>query len=148
MDDEKEYEQYKQGNLRVGITVSFDTGWNKRSSSNRYDSLSGHALMIGCISKKTVETIVSSKVCRVCNLAEENSEEPPDHIYPKNYDGSSNAMEADAALHLYKELYQKSSKNLYLKAIVADDDTSMRSLSKHQSMYPKGRLLEDMPVLD
>ena len=43
LDDEKEYEQYKQGNLRVGITVSFGMGWNKRSSSNRYDSLSGHA---------------------------------------------------------------------------------------------------------
>ena len=105
MDDEKEYEQYKQGNLRVGITVSFDTGWNKRSSSNRYDSLSGHALMIGCISKKTVETIVSSKVCRVCNLAEENGEESPDYVCPKNYDGISKVMETDAAHHLYKRLY-------------------------------------------
>ena len=40
--DDKKVEKYKQGNLRVGITVSFDTGWNKRSSGNRYDSMLGH----------------------------------------------------------------------------------------------------------
>ena len=115
LDDKKEYEQYKQGNLRVGITVLFDIGWNKRSSSNRYDSLSGHELMIGYLSKKTVENIVSSKMCRVCNSAEENSEDPPDHICAKNYDGSSKAIEADATLHLYKKLYQSSNQTIILK---------------------------------
>ena len=107
-------------------------GWNKRSSGNRYDSHSGHALMIGCLSKKIVGAIVSSNMCRVCSLAEENGEEPSDHICPKNYDGSSKAMEADSALHLYKALFQNSKKQLFLKAIVTDDDSSMRSLLKHQ----------------
>ena len=90
-------------------------GWNKRSSSNRYDSLSGHELMIGYLSKKTVENIVSSKMCRVCNSAEENSEDPPDHICPKNYDGSSKAIETEATLHLYKKLYQSSNQTIILK---------------------------------
>ena len=66
--------------------------------------MSGHALMVGCLSKKIVGAIVSSNMCRVCNSAEENGEEPPDHVCPKNYDGSSKTMEADAARHLYKEL--------------------------------------------
>ena len=80
-------------------------GWNKRSSGNRYDSLPGHALMIGCLSKKIVAAITPSKMCRFCNLAEENGEEPPDHICPKNHDGSSKAMEVDTTLHLYRNLY-------------------------------------------
>ena len=73
-------------------------------------------------------------MCRVCNSAEENGEEPPDHVCPKNYDWSSKAVEIDAALHLYKELYQSFNQNLYLTAIVAGDDSSMRSLLKHRSI--------------
>ena len=79
-------------------------------------------------------------MCRLCNLAEENSEEPPDHVYPKNYDVSSYAMEVDATLSFYKQLYQSSNQNLYLKTIAADNDSSMSSLLKHRSVYPKGRL--------
>ena len=83
LNNDTKYKKYLKGNLQIGITVSFDTGWNKRSSSNRYDSLSGHALIIGCLSKKIVGAIVSSKMCRVCSLAEEHGEEPSDHVYPK-----------------------------------------------------------------
>ena len=98
--DDAKYKQYLKGNLPVGITVSFDMGWNKRSSSNRYDSLSGHTLMIGYLSKKIVGDIVFSKMYRICSSAEENSEEPSDYVCPQNYDGSSKAMEVNAALHL------------------------------------------------
>ena len=62
-------------------------------------------------------------MCRVYSSAEENGEEPSDHVCPKNYDDSSKAMEVDVALHLYKELYHNSNKNLYRKAIVVDDDS-------------------------
>ena len=144
LNDDAKYKRYLKGNLSVGITVSFDMGWNKRSSGNRYDSLSGHVLMIGCSSKNIVGAIVSSKMCPVSSSTEEHGEKPSDHVYPKNYDGSAKTMEVDVALHLYKELYQNSNKKLYLKAIVADDDSSMRSLLKHKSLYPKGRLPEDM----
>ena len=85
-------------------------------------------------------------MCRVCNSAKENDEEPPDHVCPKNYDDSSKAMKVDAALHLYKELYQPSNQNLYLKAIVVDDESSIWPLLKYRSIYPKGRLPEDMQV--
>ena len=64
LSNEKEYKKYKQGYLHVGITVSFDMGWNKCSSGNRYDSLSGHALMIAYLSKNIVVAIVSSKMSR------------------------------------------------------------------------------------
>ena len=137
LNDDTKYKQHLKGNLQVGITVSFDMGWNKRSSGNRYHSLSGHALVIGRLSKKIVGAIVSSKTCRVCSSAEENDEEPSDHVCQKNYDGSSKAMETDTALHLYKELYQNLNNKLYLKSIVADDDSSTASLLKHKSVCPK-----------
>lgn len=77
-------------------------GWGKRSSGNRYDSLSGHTLMIGYLSKNIIIALVSSTICRLCSLLEESSVELPEHVYPRNYVGSSKAMEVDAALHLYK----------------------------------------------
>ena len=40
---EDKFKEWQKGNLPVSITVSFDMGWNKRSSGNRYDSISGHA---------------------------------------------------------------------------------------------------------
>ena len=42
---EEKFEMWKQGNLPVSIPVSFDMGWNKRSSGNRYDSISFHAFL-------------------------------------------------------------------------------------------------------
>ena len=53
-------------------------------------------------------------------------------------------MEVDAVLHLYIEIFERLSKMLYLKTIVADDDPSMRVLFKHQNNNTKGRLPEEM----
>ena len=55
-------------------------GWNKRSFSNRYDSLSGHALIISCFSKKIITGILSSKICRQSSKAEENGEKSPETL--------------------------------------------------------------------
>ena len=62
--DEIKQSKYEIGDLLAMISISFDMGWNKRSSGNRYDSLSGHALAIGCLSNKILNVVVSSKVCR------------------------------------------------------------------------------------
>ena len=90
-------------------------GWSNPSSGNRYDSLSGHALMIGCLSKKEKTWVVSSKMCRLCSLSEENGVEPPKYDCSCNYDGSSKVLEVDAALHLYTTLFKSSSKCLHLR---------------------------------
>ena len=120
-------------------------GWSKRASGNRYDSLSGHALVIGVLTKMMLVAIVSSKLCRVCSLAESDNQELPNHCYPKNYDGSSKAMEVDTALQLYISLYQDSNKNIVLKAVVADDDSSIRAFLTHKANNPKERLPEEIP---
>ena len=43
-----EYEGLPNEIQHVGIAVSYDMGWNKRSAGRIYDSLSGHAFIIGC----------------------------------------------------------------------------------------------------
>ena len=102
------------------LTVSFDIGWNKRSSGNKYDSLSDHAFYIDCLSQQIICAIVTAKQCHIYSLNELKGIEPPEHNCPKHYTGSSKAMEVDAALTIYEEFY-----------IVSDDDSSMRTLLKH-----------------
>ena len=41
----------ENNNNKVKLTVTYDMGWKKRSSSRRYDSYSGHAFIIGGRSK-------------------------------------------------------------------------------------------------
>ena len=120
-------------------------GWSKRASRNCYDSLSEYALAIGVLTKSIMVAIVSIKLCRVYSLAESDNEEPPNYCFPKNYDGSSKAMESNAALQLYIRLYQDSNNDIVLKTVVADDDSSMRALLTHKTINPKGRLPEEMP---
>ena len=59
-------EKNEDNNLR-GFANTYDMGWNKRSSGNKYDSLSGHGLLIGCRSGKVIGALVTSKICSVCN---------------------------------------------------------------------------------
>ena len=52
LNNENDFKEYTNKNLPVGLTVSFDIGWNKCSSSNRYVSMSGHSLLIGFYPKR------------------------------------------------------------------------------------------------
>lgn len=65
------YEEWRNKPLKdreaIGLNVSYDMGWNKRSSGRRYDSLSGHAFMVGCYSKKILLAGVKSKSCAKCD---------------------------------------------------------------------------------
>ena len=76
------------GKIETGqmkLTVSFHMGWNKRSSDNMYEYLSGHAFFIGCLSQKIIIAIVITKQCRTCSLQEIKGIEPPKHNFSKNY---------------------------------------------------------------
>ena len=46
---------------KLELTLGYDIGWTKRSSGNRYDSLSGHVFLVGCHSKKNLGGQVTSK---------------------------------------------------------------------------------------
>lgn len=101
--------------------------------------------MIGFKSQKLSAGIIPSKICHICSCAKVHAENPPDHVYPKNYKGSSKAIETDVALRLYKNVYACTNKCLFIKAIVVDDGFSLSALLKYQCTNSKERLHIEMP---
>ena len=62
---------YKDKNKnKVKLTVTYDMGWQKRSSGRIYDSSSGQAFIIGASSKGITGMVLYSKACRMCDYAE------------------------------------------------------------------------------
>ena len=126
--------------ILIGLTAAYDMGWTKRSSGNRYDSLSGHAFLVGCLSRKVLSAQITSKKCSLCSSAETKEEEPGEHECPKNYMGSSKAMEADGALSLVKNLDLETNSKVFIESFVTDDDSSIRAILRHPSKRGKGKL--------
>ena len=131
----------------IPLTICYDMGWNKRSSGTRYDSVSGHGVMIGAYTKKVIGYKSMSKECSVCsnflkkmrikkndNLPETNEEpedepKPEAHECTKNHQGSSKSMECEAILDLITEAFLE--RNFVVGTIVADDDTTMKRTLRH-----------------
>ena len=89
-----------------GLTVCYDMGWNKRSSGNRYDSISGHGIAFGAHSKKIIAYRAVSKCCSFCSVFKKNNGENEvveEHDCVKNHWGSSKSMECEAILHIVKD---------------------------------------------
>ena len=104
----RKIEDAKQNGLTetVGLDVAYDMGWQKRSSGKRYDSKSGHAFLIGLTTNKIIGVVVFCKECRICNEARKKGIPPPIHPNcPKNYEGSTKAMESDGAMKLILEIF-------------------------------------------
>jgi len=137
-------ERQKEEN-RVGIDASFDAAWQKRSSGNRYDSLSCHAALVGKFTRKPVLLVVYSKKCGTCDRTPDG-EDPPEHVCPCNVDCSSKAMEPKAGLQLLTELWYDHGS--YVNIIVMDDDSSTEAKCK-QNVRPiksdKGELPKEIP---
>ena len=67
---ENDFEKWKAKDLdpgTVGVVVAYDMGWNKRSTGTRYDSISGHGVAIGQLTKKLIGLIMYSKQCSICD---------------------------------------------------------------------------------
>ena len=58
-----------KNNNKVKLTVTYDMGWQKRSSGRRYDSSSGQAFIIGTRSKGIIIMVLRSKAFRKCDAA-------------------------------------------------------------------------------
>uniref|UniRef100_A0A8W8NYC9 Exonuclease domain-containing protein n=1 Tax=Magallana gigas TaxID=29159 RepID=A0A8W8NYC9_MAGGI len=85
------------------ICVSVDAGWQKRGSGKAYDSMSGHATMIGTRTGKVVGYSVRTKSCRVCSHASKTGTNPQPHDCKQNWNGSAKAMEQDMVVEMVKE---------------------------------------------
>ena len=130
----------------TGLTIGYDMGWTKRASGNRYDSVSGHAFFVGCFTKKILMAQITSKKCNICISADKRNVSPPEHVCPRNYEGSSKAMESDAALSMVKKLHTDSQGKVYVRALVTDDDASLRAIVAHPTTRGKGRLPTTIPA--
>ena len=132
----------------LGLAVSYDMGWQKRSTGRRYDSMSGHGFMIGCRTGLIIGLDVRGKKCAKCHQANKKNLPVRDHKCPINYEGSSGAMESKVALSLTEQIFNNSNGHLYVKHLVSDDDSTMRSLLTHQNENnKKGRLPEQIPAI-
>ena len=88
-------------------------------------------------------------MCRICLECEEKNKIPKPHLCPRNYSGSSKAMEADAALEAILFLTEASHGTAVVGYIVADDDSFMKSYLKHKiPVHPKGCLPKELPEPD
>nr|XP_034320597.1 uncharacterized protein LOC105341150 isoform X2 [Crassostrea gigas] len=103
------------------LQASFDGGWQKRGTGWNYNSISGHASMIGKNTGKILAYEVRSKCCRVCDLHAEQNHTVPSHDCPQNWSGSSKAMEADMAMSM---AHQLADNDFMLQVLHADNDSA------------------------
>ena len=66
------------------------------------------------------------------------------HLCTVNHVGSSGSMEGDAALDLTKYLFNKNRGRVYLKELVSDNDSTMRSLLQHKANHEKDKLPDNI----
>lgn len=113
------------------INVSFDMGWQQRSSGKKYASPTGHAFFVGGLCCLPLHFILKSKICNYCSTYKKKhgqAVEVPVHRCTINHEGTSGGMEAIAALELVVSLFDEF--HVVVKVICLDDDTSTRSLLK------------------
>lgn len=86
------------------VFVSYDMGWQKRSSGRRYDSHSGHAAVVGVNTRKPIWLAVMSKLCNICLFGEASVDA---HDCTRNFEGSSGSMEPSALVMMAHHLLDK-----------------------------------------
>ena len=80
------------------------------------------------------------KSCWKCDVEENRGEEPEEHEYPKNFEGSSKSMGASEILKMAEEAFYN--RFLIIDVIVNNNDRKMRSVIKHPSKGNRGQVLK------
>ena len=142
---EESFQLWKDGLLdanSIKIKVSYDMGWNKRSSGNKYDSTSGHGIVIGALSKKILAVKTYSRSCVVCNISRIKPP-PPHNECPKNHEGTPKSMEVRGIVEIFIEFWNE--KRVGIETIISDDDSTMRSQlkNKYADLIAAGKLTDE-----
>ena len=121
--------------------------WQKRSTGRVYDSVSGHAYMVGCESGKVISMGVLAKTCAVCRRCNIRGIEPSPHSCTINYDGSSGGMESTLCVELLEKISGDYEERVHVGELVTDDDSTIRS--RCQNKKDGGTVRDDVrtPVL-
>ena len=97
-------------------------------SSKDYNSLSGHAFVIGCRTGKVLRCGVLQKQCSTCNSYRKRDLPIPDHEYNINDDGSSGRMEALLCKELIEDISTQIIGRVLVGQVVSGDDSILRSV--------------------
>jgi hypothetical protein len=119
---------------RVGITVSYDGNWAKRSYRHTYNSLLGGGWMIGLYSQLPIAFFTCNKYCAVCT-SQVKKKTFEDHDCSKNWEQSAKSMEAEIAIQCTLSLAKLGIK---VAVLIGDEDTTTMA-----QIYK--RLPDDLP---
>ena len=117
----KERGDYHEGVPATSVVV--DGGWSKRTHKHTYNALGGAVIVIGVYTKKILSLQIRNKYCYTCSSYTDKNLTVPDHVCFKNWDESSQSMEADGALVAFSEA--ENQHGLRYLRIVADGDSSV-----------------------
>ena len=116
----------------ASLIVSMDMGWQKKGSGRTHNSNSGHACLVGMITRKPIKLVVKIKLCQTCRAVEEDEnkteDDIPDHDCLRNHIGSSGSMEAGGLLDMLHDLHD--TWHCCIDSIVTDDDSKMKAQAK------------------
>ncbi len=107
------------------ITVIIDAGWSKMSHKHTYNAPGGVGIVVGARTKKLLYIGVKVKTCFVCTTAENKGVKAKVHDCGKNWEGSSQAMEAAIFLDAFTEC--ESVHGLRYMKIIGDGDSNTLS---------------------
>ena len=121
-----DYKNLPKSCTPIGLSVSYDMGWQKRSSGKNYDSLSGHGFFVGCKNGRVISKGVLKKHCAYCKKFISRNLPVPPHECNINHDGSAGSMESMLCLQLLTHLHDSTKGAVYVKNLVTDDDSTLR----------------------
>ena len=103
----------------VGITCSYDNGWQKRGRA--CNSSTGHGAVRSLNSGNVLSNATRNKKCRTCQNSKSKGKPPKVHDCQSNYKGSSKYMETDVTCQLFNDAIKDQVK---CTCYVADDDNT------------------------
>ena len=103
------------------ITVIADGGWSKRTHKHSYNAMGGVGVVIGAETKKLLHIGIRNKYCCICQRAESVGCKAKEHECFKNWESSSQAMEADVILEGFLKANEYGVRYMTL---IADGDAS------------------------
>lgn len=103
------------------LTAGFDGAWQKRGTGRAYNSLTGHASLIGNKTKKCIGISVMGKRCRICEHAEKKGVPPRNHNCCRNWSGSAKSMEPAMACEMLQGIKDQGNR---VQTLVMDNDST------------------------
>nr|XP_019919129.2 uncharacterized protein LOC109617446 [Crassostrea gigas] len=80
------------------LTAGFDGAWQKSGTGRAFNSLAGHASLIGNKRKKCIGISVMGNRCRICEHAEKKGVPPRKHNFSRNWSRSGSAKSMEPAM--------------------------------------------------